>query len=181
MVCVSLGLWGVWGSVLVHMYKMPRIWKEYCVFLMKQKKIHETRIAFDRALRALPITQHAKWIWPSYLEFANECKVAETGMRVWRRYLKLYPDQQEDYMKYLKKVGKIEEAVLSLADMVNNDKFVSQHGKSKHDLWQELLKLLVQVCACNVFLFFCSHLFLFLFFLFLLLLLLFLFLFFNFL
>eukprot|EP00808_Paulinella_micropora_P010332 g7200.t1 len=128
---------------LVHMYKMPRIWKEYCRFLMKQQKIHQTRMVFDRALRSLPITQHAKWIWPSYLEFANACKVSETGMRIWRRYLKLYPNEKEDFCKYLKKMGRIEEAVAVLADMVNDDKFVSQHGKSKHDLWQELLKLLV--------------------------------------
>ena len=43
---------------LVWMHKMPRIWMDYCKFLVKQQRITKTRRVFDRALRALPPTQH---------------------------------------------------------------------------------------------------------------------------
>lgn len=68
---------------------MPRIWIDYCEFMMKQPFITRTRHIFDRALRALPITQHNR-IWPLYLSFVTECGVEETAVRVYRRYLKVF-------------------------------------------------------------------------------------------
>jgi hypothetical protein len=54
---------------LVFMHKMPRIWIDYCAFLVDQRKITRTRRVLDRALRALPITQHDR-IWPLYIRGA---------------------------------------------------------------------------------------------------------------
>ncbi len=71
---------------LVHMNKMPLVWVAYLEHLMKQKKITFTRHTFDRALRALATTQHEKWIWPLYLNFAKSINVPETSFRIWRRY-----------------------------------------------------------------------------------------------
>jgi pre-mRNA-splicing factor SYF1 len=73
---------------LVFMHKMPRIWLGYCQFLMDQCKITKTRHTFNRALQALPITQHHR-IWPLYLKFARTYDLPETAMRVYRRYLKV--------------------------------------------------------------------------------------------
>lgn len=124
---------------LVFMHKMPRIWIDYCRFLMNQRKITRTRKVghyavdldlpmkekcafknpghnvlndkimvifilaiiyfplsnmnicfqtFDRALCALPITQHNR-IWPLYLKFVMLYNIPETAVRVWRRYLKV--------------------------------------------------------------------------------------------
>ena len=53
---------------LVFMHKMPRIWMDYCSFLVDQRKITRTRRVMDRALRALPITQHDR-IWPLYIRY----------------------------------------------------------------------------------------------------------------
>ena len=58
---------------LVYMHKMPRIWMDYLTFLSAQHRTTETRHAFDRALRALPVTQHER-IWELYLTFARGCK-----------------------------------------------------------------------------------------------------------
>ena len=52
---------------LVWMHKMPRVWIDYCKFLTKQGKVTRTRRVFDRALRALPPTQHDR-IWPLYIK-----------------------------------------------------------------------------------------------------------------
>ncbi len=38
-------------------------------------------------------------------------------------------------------VGRADEAAVRLSAVVNDDNFVSQEGRSKHDLWNELLKL----------------------------------------
>lgn len=66
---------------------MPRIWLDYCEFLTKQPFISKTRRTFDRALRALPITQHPR-IWEIYLMFARAAG-GETAIRLYRRYLKV--------------------------------------------------------------------------------------------
>ena len=67
---------------------MPRIWLDYCEFLVAQGRITRTRRTFDRALRALPITQHHR-LWPLYLSFVRRYPLPETAVRVYRRYLKV--------------------------------------------------------------------------------------------
>lgn len=126
---------------LVFMHKMPRIWMDYCVFLTEQCKITRTRKVFDRALRALPITQHNR-IWPLYLKFVRKHDIPETAVRVFRRYLKLCPENAEEYVEYLTEIDRLDEAALNLAKIVNNENFVSQHGKSNHQLWNELCELI---------------------------------------
>ena len=67
---------------------MPRIWLDYCQFLMDQAKITRTRRTFDRALRALPITQHHR-IWPLYLKLAKLYPLPESAVRIFKRYLQV--------------------------------------------------------------------------------------------
>ncbi|XP_050306886.1 pre-mRNA-splicing factor syf1 homolog isoform X1 [Anthonomus grandis grandis] len=126
---------------LVFMHKMPRIWMDYCTFLTDQNKITRTRKVFDRALRALPVTQHHR-IWPLYLVFVKKHDIHETAVRVFRRYLKLFPEYGEEYVEFLNDVGRLDEAAIILAKLVNDENFVSQNGKSKHQLWNELCALI---------------------------------------
>lgn len=126
---------------LVFMHKMPRIWMDYCSFLTDQWKITSTRRAFDSALRALPITQHHR-IWPLYLKFLKKHHIPETAVRVFRRYLKLCPEDTEEYIDYLISIEKLDEAAVKLAQLVNNENFQSKHGKSNHQLWNELCELI---------------------------------------
>jgi len=127
---------------LVFMHKMPRIWLDYTNFLMRQCKITRLRRVFDRALRALPVTQHER-IWTPYVEFVAAHKgIEETAVRVWRRYLQLCPDQAEGYVDYLVSVDKLDEAAVVLAKIVNDADFVSKEGKSNYALWHELCELI---------------------------------------
>ncbi|KAH7983955.1 hypothetical protein HPB52_015750 [Rhipicephalus sanguineus] len=126
---------------LVFMHKMPRIWMDYCKFLTIQQRITRTRRVFDRALRALPITQHHR-IWPLYLEFVNMHDIPETALRVYRRYLKLCPENAEEFVEYLTRIGRLDDAAVLLADIVNKEDFVSKEGKSKHQLWNELCEMI---------------------------------------
>ncbi|KAL1497113.1 hypothetical protein ABEB36_008125 [Hypothenemus hampei] len=126
---------------LVFMHKMPRIWMDYCTFLTDQNKITRARKVFDRALRALPVTQHNR-IWPLYLDFVRKHDIPETAVRVFRRYLKLFPEKSEEYVEYVTAAGRLDEAAIILAKIVNDENFVSQNGKSKHQLWNELCELI---------------------------------------
>ena len=126
---------------LVYMHKMPRIWLEYLRFLMGQPRLTATRRAFDRALRALPITQHER-VWELYLEFAKGCPVKETAVRVYRRYLKYDPEGVEEYVAFLLGIGRVSEAALKLAELLNRESFTSKSGKSRHKMWMELTALM---------------------------------------
>ncbi|XP_046745834.1 pre-mRNA-splicing factor syf1 homolog [Diprion similis] len=126
---------------LVFMHKMPRIWMDYCTLMTDQCYITRTRQVFDRSLRALPITQHHR-VWPLYIGFLKKHNVYETAVRVFRRYLKLAPEDAEEYIEYLISTGRLDEAALKLAQIVNQDDFVSKHGKSNHQLWNELCDLI---------------------------------------
>lgn len=55
-----------------------------------------------------------------YLKFVGQHNVPETAVRVWRRYLKLESNDVEDFIDYLKRIGRLDEAAQKLADVVNN-------------------------------------------------------------
>lgn len=116
----------------------------YLQSLTHQKLITRTRRAFDRALCALPVTQHDR-IWECYLVFVSQKGVPiETSLRVYRRYLKYDPSHIEDFIEFLINSELWQEAAERLAGVLNDDKFYSIKGKTKHRLWLELCDLLTQ-------------------------------------
>eukprot|EP00842_Homolaphlyctis_polyrhiza_P005685 jgi/Hompol1/6117/HPOL_000710-RA len=123
--------------------KYPVIWLSYCTFLMHQpSRISLTRRTFDRALQALPSSQH-KRIWDLYLQFA-EIAGGETCVRVWRRFLKIEPHQAERFVTVLLNLEppRIAEAASVLATIVMNPKFASpKSGKTSFQYWIELCDL----------------------------------------
>jgi len=63
-----------------------------------------------------------------------------------RRYLQFDTDAVEDYIDFLLGIGRVAEAALKLAELLNRDNFVSMRGKSRHKLWMELCELvLIQI------------------------------------
>ncbi|XP_010244955.1 PREDICTED: pre-mRNA-splicing factor SYF1 [Nelumbo nucifera] len=128
---------------LVTMHKMPRIWVMYLQSLTEQKLLTRTRRTFDRALCALPVTQHDR-IWEPYLVFVSQKGVPiDTSLRVYRRYLKFDPTHIEDFIEFLINSEKWQEAAERLAGVLNDPQFYSIKGKTKHQLWLELCDLLV--------------------------------------
>lgn len=78
----------VYERALVYMNKMPRIWTDYCEFLLNQCLNTRTRNACDRALRFLPVTQHNR-IWNVYLKLVETFDIPDTGVKVYKRYSKV--------------------------------------------------------------------------------------------
>ncbi|KAA8515334.1 hypothetical protein F0562_018436 [Nyssa sinensis] len=129
---------------LVTMHKMPRSWIMYLQILIDQKLLTRTRRTFDRALCALPVTQHDR-IWELYLVFVSQKGVPiETSLRVYRRYLKYDPSHIEDFIEFVVNSSLWQEAAERLAGVLNDDQFYSIKGKTKHRLWLELCDLLTQ-------------------------------------
>ncbi|XP_047948131.1 pre-mRNA-splicing factor SYF1-like [Salvia hispanica] len=129
---------------LATMHKMPRIWTMFLQSLTHQKLITRTRRTFDRALCALPVTQHDR-IWECYLVFVSQRGVPiDTSLRVYKRYLKYDPSHIEDFIEFLVNSQLWQEAAERLAGVLNDDQFYSIKGKTKHRLWLELCDLLTQ-------------------------------------
>ncbi|KAI5861650.1 TPR-like protein [Durotheca rogersii] len=126
---------------LILLNKMPRIWEIYLKFLLLQPLVTATRRTFDRALRALPITQHNR-IWALYRPFANSAS-GETAVKIWRRYMQVHPEDAEDFIELLVQVGLYTEAVKKYMDILNNPRFNSKQSKGHYELWGEMVDLLV--------------------------------------
>ncbi|KAG6042155.1 Pre-mRNA-splicing factor syf1 [Claviceps citrina] len=126
---------------LILLNKMPRIWDLYLRFLTKQPAVTPVRRTFDRALRALPITQHRR-IWALFLPFANASS-GDTAVKVWRRYVHVHPEKVEDYIELLVQTGAYTEAARCYMSLLNNVRFASQKGKGHYELWNEMVDLLV--------------------------------------
>ncbi|EPE10771.1 pre-mrna-splicing factor syf1 [Ophiostoma piceae UAMH 11346] len=127
---------------LILLNKMPRIWELYLKFLMLQPLVTATRHTFDRALRALPITQHNR-IWALYRPFANSAG-GETAVRIWRRYMQVHPEDAEDFIELLVQSGLYTEAVRMYITVLNNARFRSKKAKGHYELWSEMIDLLVE-------------------------------------
>lgn len=129
---------------LIFMHKMPRIWMEFCTLLARQLYVTRTRRAFNRALEALPITQHSR-IWPLYLEFIQKEHVpVETAVRIFKRYTQMYPEQSEMFIDYLYRRNRIDEAATLLCDIINRPHFQSKKEKTKYQLWEELCDMICE-------------------------------------
>lgn len=126
---------------LVLLNKMPKIWEMYLQFLMQQPLVTTTRRTFDRALRALPITQHNR-IWALYRPFATSAS-GETAVKIWRRYMQIHPEHAEDFIELLVDMRQYTEAVKKYIEILNNPRFKSKEAKGPFQFWTEMLELLI--------------------------------------
>ncbi|KAF7720321.1 Pre-mRNA-splicing factor [Penicillium ucsense] len=128
-------------QALVLLNKMPRIWEMYLSFLLLQPLVTHTRRTFDRALRALPVTQHNR-IWRLFKGFARSVS-GPTAVKIWARYMQIHPENAEDYIDVLVEMGQYTEAIKVFMNILDNQRFQSKNGKSTFQLWTEMVDLLV--------------------------------------
>lgn len=126
---------------LVLLNKMPRIWEMFLSFLMQQPLITTTRQAFDRALRALPLTQHNR-IWAIFKPFSLSAS-GPTAFGIWKRYMQVHPEDTEKFIELLVDMKEYTEAIKMYIKILDNPKFRSKKGKSEYQLWSEMIDLIV--------------------------------------
>ena len=131
----------LYERALVLLNKMPRIWEMYLGFLMEQPLVTRTRRTFDKALKALPMTQHNR-IWSRFKTFAVSTPDLST-LCIWKRYMQIHPEDSEDLIDVLLGTKRVGEAVQKYMDILNNPKFRSKRGKSTFQIWSEMVELMV--------------------------------------
>lgn len=99
-----------------------------------------TRQVFDRALQALPITQHDV-IWSHYIQWARDFGVIETTIRIFRRFLMYDPSQREDFVEYLIENNQFKEAAQQLIVCLEDENFHSRSNRTNHELWMQLCEI----------------------------------------
>ncbi|KAG7395224.1 Pre-mRNA-splicing factor SYF1 [Phytophthora boehmeriae] len=134
----------LYERALVQLSTMPRLWLDYLEVLREMRVVTARRHVFDRALRALPITQHHR-IWTPYLAFVKQIGVPRTAVNVYRRYLMLEPTKRGEYVDYLVSVEHYEEASLQLVKLIEfaqeND---ANTDRTPHSLWMQLCDMVSQ-------------------------------------
>jgi len=131
----------VYERALQYMHKYPRIWSDYCTLLAHQHLVTRTRKTFDRALQALPVTQHAK-VWKQYCTFVKGNK--EKGLRlpafivanVYHRYCQFDTTKREELVHYLLDSEHHDEAARQLTLLVDDSQV-----RSARELWSTLRDL----------------------------------------
>ncbi|CAN6214429.1 unnamed protein product [Urochloa humidicola] len=132
-------------AVASGMSRMPRVWHMYASALLDQRLLTRARRAIDRALCALPPTQHHH-MWPLALRLAYlpGCP-AETAVRVLRRYcLQFDPAHAEEFIAFLVSAGRFREAAEQLATAINDDGFRSAKDTTKRELLLDLCEILAK-------------------------------------
>ena len=129
-----LELAALFEEALVHLHKMPALWCAYLEdAMLPTARLTETRRVFDRALQALPVTQHAR-VWALYVRFALDCGVPELYARLCRRFLMFSPASREEHVQHLLDRQLWDEAVAQLALLLDPQGFASEGAGEKTSL-----------------------------------------------
>ncbi|CDJ65681.1 XPA-binding protein, putative [Eimeria necatrix] len=125
---------------LVHLSRMPEIWRMNLKFLQQQQLLTRVRRTFDAALRALAVTQH-ELLWPEMMDYVKSCGVPETAVCLYRRWIMIEPERTDEFALYLSSIGRYDEAASYLAAVASDSTITTASGRTRHELWLELCKL----------------------------------------
>ncbi|KAJ2162772.1 pre-mRNA-splicing factor syf1 [Coemansia sp. RSA 552] len=117
---------------LLALHKMPVLWMEYCRLAARQPDVTVARRVFDRALRALPVTQHGR-VWVQYLRFARAVG-GVTAERVWGRYVRVWPAESMAFVEWCEATGRWAAGVRALVRELNA-------GRAGDGEWRRLARL----------------------------------------
>ncbi|KAJ2891690.1 pre-mRNA-splicing factor syf1, partial [Coemansia aciculifera] len=120
---------------LLLLHKMPVIWQMYAGLMARQADVTAARRVFDRALRALPLTQHRRQVWPAYLRFARRVG-GLTAERVYARYVQMWPEQAPDFIDWCVGEGRWAEAARRLIAAIDST------ASSTGALWRQLAHIM---------------------------------------
>ncbi|CAA7267929.1 unnamed protein product [Cyclocybe aegerita] len=136
---------------LMWLPKLPRLWFMYFSIFFHPRcpsvlSVTHGRRTFDRALRTLPPSLHAR-VWSQYLLWA-ERKGGETMVSVYRRYLAVDPSITERFTALLlsptssaPRPLEAAKLLLSLAGKAARGAYTSPEGKSPYQLLEDWIEV----------------------------------------
>lgn len=72
---------------------------------------------------------------------AQSCGVPETAVCLYRRWVMLEPERGDEFALYLSSIGRYDEAASQLAALASDPSITPASGRTRHELWLELCKL----------------------------------------
>jgi pre-mRNA-splicing factor SYF1 len=146
----------MWERALVTLNKFPRVWMEYLSYAHDVSSMTPTQLRHlaNRALEALPVTQHDK-IWPVLVKYYLSTSTSvtaqqqqqqhvqpipkETKLSMLRRYIQFSPAATQEVADFLAdELGHWGEAALLYVKLLNQPEITSLQRK---DLWMALAKI----------------------------------------
>ena len=142
-------------QALIYMMKMPKIWIDFIQFMFEQNLITKTKTIFNKALQAIPITQHKKlWdIYIPYIESLSNCH--KTKIEIFKRYIKFNPDYKEKFINFLIGIKEFNTAIYYIIEILNDENFYSKENKSQYYYWIILCQIInnypeyIDLSICN--------------------------------
>ena len=142
-------------QALIYMMKMPKIWIDFIQFMFEQNLITKTKTIFNKALQAIPITQHKKlWdIYIPYIESLSNCH--QTKIEIFKRYIKFNPDYKEKFINFLIGIKEFNTAIYYIIEILNDENFYSKENKSQYYYWIILCQIInnypeyIDLSICN--------------------------------
>ena len=129
-------------QALIYMMKMPIIWINYIQFMMEQNSITKTKIIFNKALQAIPITQHKK-LWEIYIPWVESLiGCHKSKIEIFKRYIKFNPDYKEKFVNYLIGIKEFNLAIHLIIEILNEENFYSKENKSQYYYWILLCQII---------------------------------------
>ena len=129
-------------QALIYMMKMPIIWMNYIQFMMEQNSITKTKIIFNKALQAIPITQHKK-LWEIYIPWVESLiGCHKSKIEIFKRYIKFNPDYKEKFVNYLIGIKEFNLAIHLIIEILNEENFYSKENKSQYYYWILLCQII---------------------------------------
>lgn len=135
--------------MIQYLSHLPTVWLMHLSALLHPKcpspfQRTYARRTFDRALRTLPPSLHAR-IWGMYLRWAEQVG-GVVGDRVWRRLLKVDPSLTERHITHLLRADPprplpAAKYLLSLARKAAKGTYTPLEGKSPYQLFVDFLEL----------------------------------------
>ena len=134
---------------------MPKIWIDFIQFMFEQNLITKTKTIFNKALQAIPITQHKKlWdIYIPYIESLSNCH--QTKIEIFKRYIKFNPDYKEKFINFLIGIKEFNTAIYYIIEILNDENFYSKENKSQYYYWIILCQIInnypeyIDLSICN--------------------------------
>ncbi|CAI5710291.1 unnamed protein product [Hyaloperonospora brassicae] len=134
----------LYERALAQLSTMPRLWLDYLRVLQEMHVVTARRHVFDRALQALPITQHHR-LWKFYLAFVKDVGVPRTAVRVYKRYLMFEPSKRGELVDYLVSMELYEEASLQLVKLIETaQENEASADRTPHSMWMQLCDMVSQ-------------------------------------